>query len=53
MIRLEKSEALQRKIRQDDVAEMGIPTWTLVRQAIQAGRTDEALGFLEYGLAEN
>ena len=53
MIRLEKSEALQRKIRQDDVAEMGIPTWTLVRQAIQAGRTDETLGFLEYGLAEN
>ena len=53
MIRLEKSEALQRKIRQDDVAEMGIPTWTLVRQAIQAGRTDEALDFLEYGLAEN
>ncbi|MFC2017264.1 hypothetical protein ACFLUD_02490 [Chloroflexota bacterium] len=53
MIRLEKSEVLQRKIRQDDVAEMGIPTWTLVRETIQAGKTDEALDFLEYGLTEN
>jgi len=53
MIRFEKSETLQRKIRQDDWAELGIPTWTLVRQAIQAGRSDEALDFLEYGLAEN
>ena len=53
MIRLEKSEALRRKIRQDDVAELAIPTWTLVREAMRAGRTDEALDFLEYGCAEN
>jgi len=52
MIRLEKSEALQRKIRQDDLAELGIPTWALLHQAIQAGRKDAALDFLEYGLAE-
>ncbi len=53
MIRFKKSETLQRKIRQDDLAELGIPTETLVRQAIQAGRTDEALDFLEYCLAEH
>jgi len=53
MIRLEKSEALQRKIRQDDMAELGKPTDTLVREAIQAGRTNEALDFFEYSLAEH
>ncbi len=53
MIRLEKSEALRRKIRKDDVAELAIPTWTLVREAMQARRIDEALDFLEYGCAEN
>lgn len=52
MIRLEKSEALQRKIRQDDVAELAIPTWTLARQAMLAGRVDEALDLMEYGRAE-
>ena len=52
MIRLEKSEALQRKIRQDDMAELAIPTWTLARQAMQAGSIDEALDFIEYGCAE-
>lgn len=51
MIRLEKSEALGRKIRQDDPAELAIPTWTLVREAIQSGRSDAALDFLEYGCA--
>jgi len=53
MIRLEKSEALQRKIRQDDVAELAIPTWNLVRQAMQDGMMDEALDFMEYGCAES
>ncbi len=53
MIRLEKSEALQRKIRQDDVAELAIPTSTLVCEAMQAGRVDEALNFLQYSCAEN
>jgi len=52
MIRLEKSEALRRKIRQDDVTELAIPTWTLVREAMRAGRTNEALDFLEYGYTE-
>ena len=53
MIRLEKSEALKRKIRQDDAAELAIPTWTLVREAMQAGRINEALDLLEYCRAEN
>jgi len=53
MIRLQESEALHRKIRQDDPAELAIPTWTLVREAIQAGRSHEALEFIEYGYAES
>jgi len=52
MVRLERLEALQRRIRQDDVAEMAKPTWDLVRGAIQGGRTDEALEFLDYGCFE-
>ncbi len=50
MIRLEKSEALQRKIRKDDVSELGVPTWMLVRDAIKAGRVDEALELIDYEL---
>ena len=53
MIRLEKSEALRRKIRQDDPAELATPTWTLAHKAMQAGKIDEALNFIEYGCAEN
>jgi len=52
MIRLEKSETLQRKIRQDDAEELAIPTWTLVRKAIKAGKVDEALEFIDYGCFE-
>ncbi|MFC2002820.1 hypothetical protein ACFLV4_02590 [Chloroflexota bacterium] len=53
MIRLEESEALQRKIRQDDAAELTISTWTLAREAMRSGRLDEALDFMEYGCAES
>lgn len=52
MIRLIKSEALQRNIRQDDLSELGIPTWNLVREAVQKGKTEEAFQFLEYGCME-
>ncbi|GAF96646.1 unnamed protein product, partial [marine sediment metagenome] len=52
MIRLEKSETLQRKIRQDDVEELAIPTWTLVRKALKAGKVDEALEFIDYACFE-
>jgi len=52
MVRLEKSKALGRLIRQDDAAELGISTWKLVREAIQAGKVDEALKYLNYGCSE-
>lgn len=52
MIRLKKSEALQRLLRQDDLSELGIPTWTLVREAVQKGKTEDAFQFLEYGCTE-
>ena len=52
MIKLEKSEVLGRKIRQDDPHDLVIPTWTLVRQAIRAGKVDEALAFLDYACWE-
>jgi len=52
LIRLEKSEALQRKIRRDDIPELAIPTWTLVRDAVKAGKIDEALELLDYGCYE-
>lgn len=53
MIRLEESEALQRKIRRDDAPDLGIPTWVLTCEAIQAGRVDDALKFIEYDVSEN
>jgi len=52
MIRLEKSETLQRKIRQDDIGELPIPTWDLVRKAVKAGKINEALEFINYGCFE-
>jgi hypothetical protein len=52
MIKLESSKALGRMIRQDDTEELAISTWTLVRNAIRAGKTDEALTFLDYGYSE-
>lgn len=53
MIRLEWSEALQRKIRRDDASELAKSTWVLVQEAIQGGRTDEALALLEYCYEED
>ena len=38
MIRLEKSEVWQKEIRQDDPVDLAIPTWKLVREAMQAGK---------------
>lgn len=52
MIRLGRSDELQRPIRQDDPGQLGIPTWSLVREAIAEGRTEDALRFLEYGCSE-
>ena len=52
MIKLKKSKVLGRMIRQDSTEELAKPTWTLVREAIQAGKVDEALIFLDYGYGE-
>ena len=49
MARLEKSEALGRLIRQDDVPELHIPTFTLAIQAMQEGRLEEAKELIETG----
>jgi hypothetical protein len=51
LIKLKRSKALGRKIRQDDIADLGISTWTLVRGAIKSGKTDEALELIDYELA--
>jgi len=48
MIRLKESENLGRKIRQDDLEDLGAPTWTLLREAIVRQRTGEALELMEY-----
>lgn len=53
MIRLQKSQALQREIRQDDVVELATPTWDLISEAMQAGRTQEALRLLKYARLES
>jgi hypothetical protein len=53
MIRLEKSEALQRKIRQDDAADLGIPTRDLIFKAFQSGNMDKAREFMDYYDFEN
>ncbi len=47
MIKLERSEALQKIIRRDDVMDLTIPDWDLVSEAIKAGKTEEALDFLK------
>lgn len=46
------SEALLRKIHRDEVTGMVKSTWDLVREAIQSGRTNEALELMEHGLDE-
>jgi hypothetical protein len=52
MIKLKKSETLKRRIRQDDLFDLSVPTWILVRQAIEGKRIDEALDLIDYALAE-
>lgn len=53
MIRLERSEALKRNIRKDDPADLAISNFDLVSGAIKAGKTDEALNYLDYACAES
>lgn len=51
MIRLQKSETLQRMIRQDDPEDLAIPTWTLIRDSFEAGRAGEAVELMDYELS--
>jgi hypothetical protein len=52
MARLERSESLKRNIRKDNVSELGLPTVTLAKAALEAGDTGQALKLFEYGLFE-
>ncbi|MFC1917381.1 hypothetical protein ACFLXH_01855 [Chloroflexota bacterium] len=48
MVRLEKSNGLGRLIRQDNLDELGISTWTKIKEAIQAEKYQEALSLVDY-----
>ncbi len=48
MTKLEYSKALGRKIRQDPLPELGVSTYRKIKEAIQAGRTQEALELVDY-----
>ena len=52
MVRLEKGAGLGRVIRRDDIGELALPTWTLIRESIRAGKVDEALALLDYCYSE-
>jgi hypothetical protein len=52
MVRLEKGIGLGRVIRRDDIGELALPTWTLIRESIRAGKLDEALALLDYCYSE-
>jgi len=52
MIKLKKSEILRRIIRQDDVEDLFVPTWTLVKNAIREGKAEEAMSLLDYSYSE-
>ena len=53
MIRLVTSETLKRKTRKDDPADLAISNFDLVSQAITAGKTGEALEYLDYARFES
>jgi hypothetical protein len=53
MIKLEQSEVFKRKMRQDDVPDLAIPTFTLAIEAMRSGKIEEAAELIEYGCAED
>lgn len=53
MIKLKPSEVFNRKLRQDDVEDLGIPTANLAIKAIKSGKLDEAIELIEYGGGED
>lgn len=52
MVRLEMSKDPQRKIRRDNMSELGIPTWTLAQDALKAGDIERASELFDYGCSE-
>lgn len=48
MVNLVYSKVLGRKVRLDDWNEIGISTWTKIKEAIEAGRTQQALELVDY-----
>ncbi len=52
MVKLVKSEVLGRMMRQDPVEELGISTFTKIKEALEAGRQAEALALIDYLLPE-
>lgn len=46
-------EVVQRKIRYDDVCDLGISSWDLAEEAIRAGKINEALEMVEYARGES
>lgn len=51
-VRLETLESLGRKVRQDPLNKLMIPTWTLAEQAIRAGKIDDGLELVNYARTE-
>ncbi len=45
---LKYSKTLRRKIRQGEPKELAISNWDLLREAIQSGKTDDALEMVDY-----
>ncbi|MDO8567116.1 MAG: hypothetical protein Q7R57_00195 [Dehalococcoidales bacterium] len=48
MAKLEMSEVLKRKVRSGSLDESVVPNWILLKDAIKAGKTAEALEFTDY-----
>lgn len=48
MIKLEEMKELGRRLRQDDIEDIGTSTWSLVEQAILEGDDEKALELLDY-----
>ena len=48
-----KKKAQNRKNRQEDLIDVGLSTWELVRGLLKAGEIDDALFLLDQGLAED
>ena len=53
MLNLVELARLGRPVRQEDIDDLGVPTQTLLSQAIDAGRLDEAKLLAKYTIAES